>query len=109
MSRLDYFAVVMLVGIRQSGKSRHAGAVLLADEPRVVMWDPQHEYEQYGFVPMSLDAFLADIDLLDRGFKSDLSLNDPDHPWSKIRANQYDLVLNGVEIASGGIRIVECR
>lgn len=49
--------------------------------------------------------YKEDIDLLDRGFKSELSLNDQDHPWSKIRANQYDLVLNGVEIASGGIRI----
>ncbi len=49
--------------------------------------------------------YKEDIDLLDRGFTSELSLNDQDHPWSKIRANQYDLVLNGVEIASGGIRI----
>jgi aspartyl-tRNA synthetase len=26
------------------------------------------------------------------------------HPWGRILANQYDLVLNGTEIASGGIR-----
>ena len=46
-----------------------------------------------------------DMGLLDDGFKSDRPLEDPAHPWAIIRANQYDLVLNGVEIASGGIRI----
>ncbi len=46
-----------------------------------------------------------DIYRLDQGFKSELALDDPNHPWANIRANQYDLVLNGVEIASGGIRI----
>jgi aspartyl-tRNA synthetase len=48
---------------------------------------------------------LEDIFKLDLGFKSDLPLDNPGHPWAGIRANQYDLVLNGVEIASGGIRI----
>ncbi len=46
-----------------------------------------------------------DINRLDLGFKSDLPLDNQNHPWANIRANQYDLVLNGVEIASGGIRI----
>jgi aspartyl-tRNA synthetase len=46
-----------------------------------------------------------DIDKLNQGFKSDLKLSDSSHPWANIKANQYDLVLNGVEIASGGIRI----
>jgi aspartyl-tRNA synthetase len=46
-----------------------------------------------------------DINKLDAGFNSDLPLEHSGHPWADIRANQYDLVLNGVEIASGGIRI----
>jgi aspartyl-tRNA synthetase len=45
-----------------------------------------------------------DIPLLDQGFNSDLPLSDPAHPWAQVYANQYDLVLNGMEIASGGIR-----
>lgn len=46
-----------------------------------------------------------DIDMLDEGFDSDLPIDDESHPWAKIYANQYDLVCNGVELASGGIRI----
>jgi len=46
-----------------------------------------------------------DTSKLDEGFKSNVPLDSPGHPWANIRANQYDLVLNGVEIASGGIRI----
>ncbi len=45
-----------------------------------------------------------DLGRLEEGFSSALALDHPDHPWGKIRARQYDLVLNGVEIASGGIR-----
>jgi len=45
-----------------------------------------------------------DIPLLDQGFSSDLPKSDPAHPWARVYANQYDLVLNGMEIASGGIR-----
>lgn len=46
-----------------------------------------------------------DIDRLDEGFDSDLPIDDKNHPWARIYANQYDLVCNGVELASGGIRI----
>jgi aspartyl-tRNA synthetase len=46
-----------------------------------------------------------DLHLLEEGFKTDLEPSDHNHPWRRIRAEQYDLVLNGSEIASGGIRI----
>jgi aspartyl-tRNA synthetase len=49
--------------------------------------------------------YKEDMAKLDSGFETNLDLSDPTHPWANIRANQYDLVLNGVEIASGGIRI----
>jgi aspartyl-tRNA synthetase len=42
---------------------------------------------------------------LDEGFSTSTPADDPAHPWSRIRGYQYDLVLNGSEIASGGIRI----
>jgi aspartyl-tRNA synthetase len=45
-----------------------------------------------------------DVYKLDEGFKTDLPIENPRHPWRNINARQYDLVLNGVEIASGGIR-----
>lgn len=46
-----------------------------------------------------------DLAKLDAGFESNLPLNDVNHPWARILANQYDLVCNGSELASGGIRI----
>jgi len=46
-----------------------------------------------------------DMELLEQGFSATVPYSDPNHPWRQVRANQYDLVLNGSEIASGGIRI----
>lgn len=46
-----------------------------------------------------------DIGLIEAGFKSDLPGTDLEHPWRQARAAQYDLVINGSEIGSGGQRI----
>lgn len=37
--------------------------------------------------------------------KSDLPISDVNHPLRRIRADQYDLVLNGMELGSGSIRV----
>jgi len=71
---------------------------------------PLFEYnaERGGYDAMHnivTSPFAEDERLLEEGFNSQIPLGDPDHPWGKIRANQYDLVLNGTELASGGIRI----
>jgi len=77
------------------------------------LWVREFPLFEYNQEEKRLDAmhnivsmpYEEDIPKLDEGFKSDLPLDHPDHPWLKIRANQYDLVLNGSEIASGSIRI----
>ena len=45
-----------------------------------------------------------DIPRLEAGFTTTATPGTPEHPWDRIRAHQYDLVVNGTEIASGGIR-----
>jgi aspartyl-tRNA synthetase len=47
----------------------------------------------------------TDLPLIDEGFSSTLPGTDLNHPWRRARAMQYDLVVNGWEIASGGQRI----
>ncbi|UCD64264.1 MAG: aspartate--tRNA ligase, partial [Candidatus Zixiibacteriota bacterium] len=46
-----------------------------------------------------------DLHLIDEGFKSKLNGSDLNHPWRQARALQYDFVVNGWEIASGGQRV----
>jgi aspartyl-tRNA synthetase len=46
-----------------------------------------------------------DLPLIDEGFASKLPGTDLEHPWRKARALQYDIVINGWEIGSGGQRI----
>lgn len=47
----------------------------------------------------------ADVAKIEEGFSSSRPLSDPEHPWRQAKALQYDLVINGLEIASGGQRI----
>jgi aspartyl-tRNA synthetase len=47
----------------------------------------------------------SDLPLIDEGFSSTLHGSNPSHPWRRARAMQYDLVINGWEIGSGGQRI----
>ena len=46
-----------------------------------------------------------DLKLIDEGFNTNISPDSSEHPWRRARALQYDWVINGWEIASGGQRI----
>ncbi|UCD17505.1 MAG: aspartate--tRNA ligase [Candidatus Zixiibacteriota bacterium] len=46
-----------------------------------------------------------DLPLLLDESKADIPISDLNHPLRRIRAQQYDLVLNGTEIGSGSIRV----
>ncbi len=69
---------------------------------------PLFEYNQeenrldamHNIVSMPVEEELV---LLDE--KTDLPISDVNHPLRRIRADQYDLVLNGMELGSGSIRV----
>jgi aspartyl-tRNA synthetase len=56
----------------------------------------------HNIVSMPLES---DRHYFDEAGKAATPVSDINHPLRKIRAEQYDMVLNGVELASGGIRI----
>ncbi|HEX3000162.1 MAG TPA: aspartate--tRNA ligase [Armatimonadota bacterium] len=70
---------------------------------------PMFEYKpdegRYDFMhnPMSAPNS-EDLPLLAEGWKSTAAPSSAEHPWTRMRAEQYDLVLNGTEVASGSIR-----
>jgi aspartyl-tRNA synthetase len=76
------------------------------------LWITQFPLFEYNPLEKKIQAmhnivtmpYEEDVYKLDEGFKTNISIEDPRHPWRNIKARQYDLVLNGVEIASGGIR-----
>lgn len=76
------------------------------------LWITQFPLFEYNPLEKKIQAmhnivtmpYEEDVYKLDEGFKTDLPIENPRHPWRNINARQYDLVLNGVEIASGGIR-----
>lgn len=63
---------------------------------------PEERFEAMHNIVTS--PYAEDIPKLEEGFVSKQPSDSPEHPWANIRANQYDLVLNGTELASGGIR-----
>jgi len=66
-------------------------------------WKP--EEGRYDFMHNPVSApHPDDVDLLAAGWHTGAAPGSADHPWTRIRAGQYDLVLNGSEVASGSIR-----
>ncbi len=69
---------------------------------------PLFEYNQeenrldamHNIVSMPVEEELVWLDE-----KTDLPISDLNHPLRRIRADQYDLVLNGMELGSGSIRV----
>jgi aspartyl-tRNA synthetase len=66
-------------------------------------WKPEESKYDFMHNPMSSPR-PEDVPLLKAGWNTQAKPGSPEHPWTQIRANQYDLVLNGNEIGSGSIR-----
>jgi aspartyl-tRNA synthetase len=77
------------------------------------LWVTQFPMFEYNEESKRFDAMhnivshpvFEDLPLIDEGFASKLAGTDLNHPWRKARALQYDIVINGWEIGSGGQRI----
>jgi aspartyl-tRNA synthetase len=70
------------------------------------LFDYNEEYNRFEAMHNIVSHPLEkDVGLIEEGFGTDLNGTDLNHPWRKAKANQYDLVINGWEIASGGQRI----
>jgi aspartyl-tRNA synthetase len=71
---------------------------------------PLFEYDEESGRLMAMHNIVShpheeDLGLIEEGFTATMPLSDPKHPWRRARAIQYDMVLNGWELASGGQRI----
>jgi aspartyl-tRNA synthetase len=77
------------------------------------LWITRFPLFEYNVEEKRLDAMHnivsspieEDLHYFEDAEKTDISLSDHKHPLRNIRAEQYDLVLNGTELASGSIRI----
>jgi aspartyl-tRNA synthetase len=86
---------------------------LIAEGSFNFLWVTEFPMFEYREETGSLDAMHnivshpqeEHLSLIDDGFSSEIALSDPSHPWRKAKALQYDLVINGLEIGSGGQRI----
>ncbi|MBD3402161.1 aspartate--tRNA ligase [candidate division GN15 bacterium] len=70
---------------------------LLEYDEEAGRWDAMHNIVSHPHE--------SDLPLIEEGFASELPPTDLNHPWHRARASQYDLVVNGWEVASGGQRI----
>jgi len=64
--------------------------------------DEERLEAMHNIVSMPLEE---DLKLFNEAGSTGLPISDINHPLRKIRADQYDMVLNGTELASGSIRI----
>lgn len=77
------------------------------------LWVTRFPLFEYNEEMKRLDAMhnivsnpvLEDMHYFDEAAETTLPISHPEHPLRNIRAEQYDLVLNGTELASGSIRI----
>ena len=67
-------------------------------------WKPDEGRYTFMHNPVSA-PHTEDTPLLEEGWHTEAAGGSPEHPWTRALSLQYDLVLNGSEVASGSIRI----